>query len=185
MISARTKEALARTKAKGARLGNPRLDEVRRKGAESMKATADRFAAHVLPMIEPVRVRVGAFARSRVAIAPWNATARSSERREHLEVPEGPAIHTCRVFIGPSLFFIVRNQESLAQSNAWGDILYWLSREALPRGVRGLFGDFLDRLRLSLLLFPEFVLEGDLVSRPNQFKHFSRSDTGPVGTSCR
>ena len=119
MISARTKEALARTKAKGARLGNPRLDEVRRKGAESMKATADRFAAHVLPMIEPVRVRVGAFARSRVAIAPWNATARSSERREHLEVPEGPAIHTCRVFIGPSLFFIVRNQ------NHW------------PRAMRG------------------------------------------------
>ncbi len=56
MISARTKEALARAKAKGLRLGNPRLDEVRGKGAESMKAAADRFAANVLPLIQPLRV---------------------------------------------------------------------------------------------------------------------------------
>jgi DNA invertase Pin-like site-specific DNA recombinase len=55
MISARTKEALARAKAKGARLGNPRLDEVRGKGAESMKAAADRFAANILPLIQPLR----------------------------------------------------------------------------------------------------------------------------------
>jgi hypothetical protein len=56
MISARTKEALARAKAKGARLGNPRLAEVRGKGAESMKAAADRFAANILPLIQPLRV---------------------------------------------------------------------------------------------------------------------------------
>jgi DNA invertase Pin-like site-specific DNA recombinase len=55
MISVRTKEALARAKAKGARLGNPRLHEVRGKGAASMKAAADRFAANVLPLIEPLR----------------------------------------------------------------------------------------------------------------------------------
>jgi DNA invertase Pin-like site-specific DNA recombinase len=55
MISARTKEALAQAKAKGVRLGNPRLHEVRAKGSESMKATADRFAANVLPLIQPLR----------------------------------------------------------------------------------------------------------------------------------
>ena len=56
MISVRTKAgALARAKAKGARLGNPRLHEVRGKGAASMKAVADRFAANVLPLIEPLR----------------------------------------------------------------------------------------------------------------------------------
>ena len=55
MISARTKEALAQAKAKGVRLGNPRLHEVRAKGSESMKAAADRFAANVLPIIRPMR----------------------------------------------------------------------------------------------------------------------------------
>jgi DNA invertase Pin-like site-specific DNA recombinase len=55
MISTRTKEALARAKAKGTRLGNPRLDEVRGKGAESMKVAADRFAANTLPTIQPLR----------------------------------------------------------------------------------------------------------------------------------
>ena len=55
MISARTKEALARAKAKGMRLGNPRLHEARAKGTGSMKAAADRFAANVLPLIQPLR----------------------------------------------------------------------------------------------------------------------------------
>ena len=55
VISARTKEALARAKAKGARLGNPRVDEVRGKGAESMKAAADRFAANILPLIRRLK----------------------------------------------------------------------------------------------------------------------------------
>ena len=55
MISARTKEALAQAKARGVRLGNPRLHEVRAKAVESMKAAADRFAANVLPLIHPLR----------------------------------------------------------------------------------------------------------------------------------
>jgi DNA invertase Pin-like site-specific DNA recombinase len=55
MISARTREALARARAKGVRLGNPRLHEVRAKGSDNMRAAADRFAANVLPLIQPLR----------------------------------------------------------------------------------------------------------------------------------
>jgi DNA invertase Pin-like site-specific DNA recombinase len=55
MISARTKEALAQAKARGVRLGNPRLSEVSARGASSMKAAADRFAANVLPLVKPLR----------------------------------------------------------------------------------------------------------------------------------
>jgi DNA invertase Pin-like site-specific DNA recombinase len=57
MISARTKEALARAKAKGVRLGNPHLREVSAKGAESMKAAANRFASNILPLIQPLRAQ--------------------------------------------------------------------------------------------------------------------------------
>ena len=55
MIATRTKEALAQAKARGVRLGNPRLHEVRARGSESMRAAADRFAANVLPLIQPLR----------------------------------------------------------------------------------------------------------------------------------
>jgi DNA invertase Pin-like site-specific DNA recombinase len=55
MISARTKEALAQAKARGVRLGNPNIRDISAKGAEGMKAAADRFAANVLPLIQPLR----------------------------------------------------------------------------------------------------------------------------------
>jgi hypothetical protein len=37
------------------RLGNPRLHEVRAKGSESTRAAADRFAANILPLIQPLK----------------------------------------------------------------------------------------------------------------------------------
>ena len=55
LISTRTKAALAAAKARGVTLGNPRLDEVRGKAFASNRAAADRFAADVLPIIEPLR----------------------------------------------------------------------------------------------------------------------------------
>jgi DNA invertase Pin-like site-specific DNA recombinase len=55
MISQRTKEALARAKAGGTKLGNPRLREVAARGSEAMRAQADRFAANVLPLIQPLQ----------------------------------------------------------------------------------------------------------------------------------
>jgi DNA invertase Pin-like site-specific DNA recombinase len=55
MISTRTKVALAEAKAKGTKLGNPRIEAARVKGTASVKAEADRFAANVLPIIAPLK----------------------------------------------------------------------------------------------------------------------------------
>jgi DNA invertase Pin-like site-specific DNA recombinase len=55
LISQRTTAALQAAKQRGVVLGNPRLAEVRGKGVETNKAEADRFAANVLPVIEPMK----------------------------------------------------------------------------------------------------------------------------------
>lgn len=55
MISVRTKEALARARARGAVLGNPRLNQAQPRGAAGMKAAAERFAANALPIVKPWR----------------------------------------------------------------------------------------------------------------------------------
>ena len=52
MISIRTKAALAAAKARGVKLGNPRLAEARGPMLAAKKANADRFAAEVMPIIE-------------------------------------------------------------------------------------------------------------------------------------
>jgi DNA invertase Pin-like site-specific DNA recombinase len=57
LTSERTKAALAQVKARGEkRLGNPtNLAEAQRRGAASMKAAADAFAARVLPTIHDIQ----------------------------------------------------------------------------------------------------------------------------------
>ncbi len=56
LISERTKAALAAKKAQGVQLGNPtNLAEARIKAVASTKATADAFAANVLPVIQQVK----------------------------------------------------------------------------------------------------------------------------------
>jgi DNA invertase Pin-like site-specific DNA recombinase len=49
MISARTKAALAAAKARGVKLGGPKLKTARKNAVASLKANADRQAANVLP----------------------------------------------------------------------------------------------------------------------------------------
>jgi DNA invertase Pin-like site-specific DNA recombinase len=55
LISARTKEALARKKAQGFKLGNPRAVEAAKLGSAALRAGADQFAANVRPIIESLQ----------------------------------------------------------------------------------------------------------------------------------
>jgi len=74
-IAQRTKEALAAAKARGQQLGNPAIGNDRR-------AEADRHAAHLRPIIEPLRSlsakRISAVLNERKIAAPrggrWQAT---------------------------------------------------------------------------------------------------------------
>lgn len=54
LISARTTAALAAAKVRGVVLGNPQIEVAQAKGAASTKAAADRFAANILPVIQPM-----------------------------------------------------------------------------------------------------------------------------------
>jgi DNA invertase Pin-like site-specific DNA recombinase len=55
MISEPTKAALQAAKRRGVKLGNPRLAEAAQRAVESLKATADQFAANVLPVIREIQ----------------------------------------------------------------------------------------------------------------------------------
>jgi DNA invertase Pin-like site-specific DNA recombinase len=53
--SARTKAALAAAKARGVKLGGPKLKQAQRWDVASNKANADRFAANVPPIIQQIK----------------------------------------------------------------------------------------------------------------------------------
>lgn len=55
MISKRTREALAAKRARGEKLGNPHLADVRQKGAAQNRVAATAFAANVRPLIEELK----------------------------------------------------------------------------------------------------------------------------------
>jgi DNA invertase Pin-like site-specific DNA recombinase len=55
MIATRTRDALARAKARGVRLGNPKLGQARKAARKVIEAGADRHAANVLPIIREIQ----------------------------------------------------------------------------------------------------------------------------------
>ncbi len=55
LISGRTKSALAAAKAKGVKLGNPRIEAARGQAVASLQTEADRAASNVLPIIAEIR----------------------------------------------------------------------------------------------------------------------------------
>jgi DNA invertase Pin-like site-specific DNA recombinase len=55
LISRRTKDALAAAKARGQRLGGPKLKEARAVAVKVIKAEADRHAGNILPIITEIR----------------------------------------------------------------------------------------------------------------------------------
>jgi len=69
----RTKAALSAARARGTRLGNPRLDEAAKRGTAALKANARRFAANVLPIIREIE-KAGA--------ASFNAIATKLNERD-------------------------------------------------------------------------------------------------------
>jgi DNA invertase Pin-like site-specific DNA recombinase len=68
LISGRTKSALAAAKARGTKLGNPRIGQARASAMEAIKTEADRAAGNVQPIIAEIR-RAGATTLRQIADA--------------------------------------------------------------------------------------------------------------------
>ena len=81
MISERTKAALKAARARGTRLGNPRLDEAAKRGTAALKANARRFAANVLPIIREIE-KAGAASLNAIAAKTQRAQRSHGARRQ-------------------------------------------------------------------------------------------------------
>jgi DNA invertase Pin-like site-specific DNA recombinase len=81
MIGARTKAALAAAKARGVKLGGPKLAQARKAALETIGAAADSHAANVLPIIREIR-KAGATTLREIAEA-LNALGVQTARGGH------------------------------------------------------------------------------------------------------
>jgi DNA invertase Pin-like site-specific DNA recombinase len=81
IISARTSAALQAAKARGKRLGNPKLAEARRHAEAAKKQIADRYSANILPVIREIQKSGIQSLRgiARVLAARGTPTARGGE----------------------------------------------------------------------------------------------------------
>jgi DNA invertase Pin-like site-specific DNA recombinase len=77
-VSARHEAALAVAKARGVKLGGPKLAVARQSAAASIRTLADRHAANVLPIIREIQ-RAGATSLHKIAEA-LNARGISTPR---------------------------------------------------------------------------------------------------------
>jgi len=87
MISERTKAALKAAKARGTRLGNPRLAEAAKRGAAALKVNARRFAVNVLPIIREIE-KAGATSLNAIAakLNERNVSTGRGGRWTHVQV---------------------------------------------------------------------------------------------------
>jgi len=76
-----SKAALAAAKARGVKLGGPKLKQAQR-GIASNKANADRFAANVVPVIEQIKAS-GATSLRAIAKALFEYRACAEHSRNH------------------------------------------------------------------------------------------------------
>jgi DNA invertase Pin-like site-specific DNA recombinase len=68
MIATRTRDALQRAKARGVKLGGPKLGQARKAAAKAIGVNADRHAVNVLPIIREIQ-RAGATSLRAIAEA--------------------------------------------------------------------------------------------------------------------
>ena len=87
MISERTKAALQVAKARGKRLGNPRIADAAAMGRAALKAAGDAYAANVLPVIREIQA-TGATSANAIAskLNERKVQTRRGGRWSHVQV---------------------------------------------------------------------------------------------------
>ena len=81
LIAQRTRDALQAAKARGKKLGNPKLAAARQTAIEGNRAAAERYAANVLPVIREIQASGITSLRgvARASAAPRHCPARGGE----------------------------------------------------------------------------------------------------------